>query len=174
MAEHHGCLSILFPFFRRRESTGSGPPAQRLYIYAAHESLLSPAERSFYGVLLQVLKGRYVVFAKVRLCDVLKHGNRQSLNKISQKHVDFVLCTQDRIAPVLAIELDDKSHSTAHRKERDEFVDLAFGAAELPIIHVPVKRSYSTAEVLGLIQAAMSDGKAGSSTQTESQGGPTP
>lgn len=172
MPEKRGCLSILFPFLRPRES--SGPPGHKLYIFSAHESLLSPAERSFYGVLLQVLKGRYVVFAKVRLCDVLKHGNRQSLNKISQKHVDFVLCTPDRIAPVLAIELDDKSHSTPHRKERDDFVDQAFGAAELPIVHVPVKRNYSTAEVLTLIQTAIGDGKMGTGSKTLDQGNVPP
>jgi hypothetical protein len=164
MPESRGCLSILFPFLRPRDSGGASAAGQRLYIFSAHESLLTPAERSFYGVLLQVLKGRLVVFAKVRLCDVLKHGNRQSLNKISQKHVDFVLCTPDRLAPVLAIELDDKSHSTPHRKERDEFVDLAFGAADLPIVHVPVKRSYSTAEVEATIQSAMGKGKSAASS----------
>lgn len=156
MSEHRGCLSILFPFLRKANSPElagtSGPPQ---YSFSAHESLLSPAERSFYGVLNQVLKGRYVVFAKVRMCDVLKHGNRPSLNKIVQKHVDFVLCTPDHIAPILVIELDDKSHERRERRERDDFVDKAFAAAGVPIIHLPVKRSYASAEVSAAIQAAI-------------------
>jgi hypothetical protein len=159
MPENRGCLSILFPFLRKPESAdGASAPGQPQYAFSAHESLLSPAERSFYGVLLQVLKGRYVVFAKVRLCDVLKHGNRQSLNKISQKHVDFVLCAPDTIAPVLAIELDDKSHDKPQRRERDDFVDQAFAGAGVPIIHVPAKRQYPPAEVLAAIKGAIGSG----------------
>jgi hypothetical protein len=117
--------------------------------------LLSPAERSFYGVLMQVIKGRYIVFAKVRMCDVLKHRDQRSLNKISQKHVDFVLCTPDHISPILAIELDDKSHDQPKRRERDSFVDAAFASAGLPLIHLPCKRAYSTDEVAAAVERAI-------------------
>jgi predicted RNA-binding Zn-ribbon protein involved in translation (DUF1610 family) len=43
--------------------------------------------------------------------------------------------------------LDDKSHQRPDRQERDMFVDQVFKAARLPILHVPVKRAYVTAEI---------------------------
>jgi hypothetical protein len=59
--------------------------------------LLTPAERSFYGVLCQAVDARYSVFAKVRLGDVLAvpHGTPRfwtHRKRIDRKHVDFLLC----------------------------------------------------------------------------------
>ena len=39
--------------------------------------------------------------------------------------------------------LDDKSHQRSDREQRDRFVDGVFGAAGLPILHVPVRTGYS-------------------------------
>jgi hypothetical protein len=63
--------------------------------------------------------------------------------------------------PILfgGVELDDKSHEQPKRRERDDFVDQAFAAAGLPIVHMPAKRQYATAEVMVAIQAAISPGK---------------
>ncbi|MCC6492125.1 MAG: DUF2726 domain-containing protein [Pirellulales bacterium] len=155
MTENRGCLSILLPFLRKPSPPVPEAPRSQQSKFSAQEALLSPAERSFYGVLTQALRVRYVVFAKVRLCDVLKAGDRQSLNKIMQKHVDFVLCTPDRVSPILAIELDDKSHTAAKRKERDEFVDTAFAGAGLPLVHVACKRTYDTKEVAAIVERAI-------------------
>ena len=79
--------------------------------------------------------------------------NRQGhMNRVMSKHVDFVLCDRQNIAPVLVIELDDASHQREDRKERDAFLDKALAAASLPILHIPAKRSYSPKELAELIQ----------------------
>ena len=46
------------------------------------------------------------------------------------------------MAPRLVVELDDSSHQTKKGRERDELVDSVFGAAELPILHVPCNQNY--------------------------------
>jgi len=121
--------------------------------YDRCKSLLSPAERSFFGVLEPIAADLSLrVFCKVRLADVLlvprDAPNRQSLlNRTSQKHLDFVLCDPDTLAPVLAVELDDASHGRQDRQRRDEFVGAACAAADLPILHARAHHSYIVADV---------------------------
>lgn len=51
------------------------------------------------------------------------------------------------VAPLAGVELDDSSHERADRKARDAFVDDVFRASNLPLLHVPVKASYSPIEL---------------------------
>lgn len=69
------------------------------YSYQLSRGLLSKAERSFYGVLVQAVGSNGIVFAKVRVADVInpKKGMSRSdwqraFNQISAKHFDFVVC----------------------------------------------------------------------------------
>lgn len=81
----------------------------------------------------------YIVFAKVRLLDLLQPKKgiekyKTYFYKIQAKHVDFVLCDQKLVARYI-IELDDNSHDTQARKERDEFVDKVVQSVGYKIIH---------------------------------------
>jgi hypothetical protein len=128
--------------------------------YHKTDHLLTPAERSFFGVLGQAIDNDLYIFAKVRLSDLLwlPQGikNRQSyMNRIQSKHVDFVLCDSATTEPRLLIELDDSSHQRASRRSRDAFLDEAVRRAGLPILHIPVKRSYAAAELRQLISSLL-------------------
>ena len=57
-------------------------------------------------------------------------------NKIKAKHTDFVFCDPDTLEILAGLELDDPSHERPERMERDEFVDNAYAAAGIPLIHV--------------------------------------
>jgi hypothetical protein len=128
--------------------------------YRKVDSLLTAAERSFYGVLLKAVDGETLVFAKVRLADVLwlprdTRDRQAHHNRIISKHLDFVLCSRDTLAPRLAIELDDSSHSRPARRERDSFVDAALSAAGLPLLRVPVRRGYSPHDLGEMIRGLL-------------------
>jgi len=128
--------------------------------YRKTDHLLTPAERSFFGVLGQAIDSDLYIFAKVRLSDLLwlPHGttNRQShLNRIQSKHVDFVLCDSATTEPRLLIELDDSSHQSARRGGRDTFLDEAVRRAGLPILRVPAKRSYAPAQLRQVISSLL-------------------
>jgi len=63
--------------------------------------------------------------AKIRLADIfevkkwLDKGSRQgAFNRITAKHVDFLIVRQNDGAPILGIELDDSSHESDVRKNR--------------------------------------------------------
>lgn len=79
------------------------------------------------------------VCPKVRLLDIIEprrgEANYKSLFfKIQAKHVDFLITDQDlRIKAV--VELDDGSHDSKNRKDRDEFVDTILTSVGYKVIH---------------------------------------
>lgn len=108
--------------------------------YKKRGGLFTKHELAFYRSLVSVAASRkLVVFGKVRLADLIepqkKETWRQAFNRISSKHVDFVLCDPVELKPVLVIELDDSTHDRKDRAQRDQFVDKAFGSAGIPILH---------------------------------------
>lgn len=125
--------------------------------YERREALLTPAERSFLGVLEQAIGTRARVFAQVRLADVLTVAPGKSrtrlgaLNRISAKHLDFVLCHPQSLAILGALELDDTSHRRRDRQRRDTFVDQACQAAGLPLVRVPARATYTVQDVRNLL-----------------------
>jgi hypothetical protein len=53
------------------------------------------------------------------------------------------------------VELDDKSHERADRKQRDGFVEAVFAAAGLELLRVRVQRSYPPQELAALLETVL-------------------
>lgn len=148
-----GVVAVALAVFKAKLAELEGSNA-RSDVYYARKSLFTPAERSFLGVLEPSLPSGVRVLGKVRLEDFL--GVKKGLtraerlaarNRINRKHVDFLLVRVDDLSPLAGIELDDSSHDEEDRQERDAFVDTAFASAGLPILHMPVQRSYNPVDV---------------------------
>lgn len=117
---------------------------------------MTPAERSFFGVLEQALEQNWYIFSKVRLEDIIqvKKGIEKKKafglrNRIKSRHIDFILCDRQTLETVMCIELDDASHNRKDRIERDRFIDSALAAAGVPIVRIPAKASYSVEFIKG-------------------------
>lgn len=142
-----------------RQLTGSKAKSAPLTFPYKAATLLSPAERSFLGALEQAVEGRCRIFAKVRLADVVgvqrglsRSESRSAINRISQKHADFVLSSLGDASVKAVVELDDKSHAARDRKERDDFVDRALGAAGITCLHVPAASGYSVHQLRQMLE----------------------
>lgn len=137
----------------------SGTSQTSAFPYQLRNNFLSPAELSFYRVLEQAVGKGYSINNKVRLWDVVyvpqRADSRTHENKISSKHIDFLLCDPTTMQPVLAIELDDASHNRKDRLDRDAFIDQALAAAGLAILHIKAARTYSIADVQQQIGAVL-------------------
>lgn len=154
--EPQGCLTALLGLF------GIGPPtsgAVEQLPFRLRDDFLSPAEASFYQLLLRAVGQRVHVFAKVNLADLFfvvskekGSGAQSQRNKIDRKHVDFLLCDPRTLKPCCGIELDDASHRRGDRQARDSFVDAVFAAAGLPLLRVTAKTGYSPTELATLIE----------------------
>jgi len=130
------------------------PSKVKVLVFDSRGTLFTPAERSFFGVLEQVLDDRYRVFGKVRLGDIIKPAKGLSnskrtaaLNRINQKHADFVICSAADLAVIGVIELDDQSHGREDRAGRDEFVDQALTGAKIAVVRFSAKKGYAIQEV---------------------------
>lgn len=129
--------------------------------YQKRSSLLTPAETKFYRVLQGAVVGDWPIFAMVRLADVIQvkrktPGYRRWFNPIVGKHVDFVICDPETLEPRVAIELDDATHDTPARIERDKLVNAALDAAGLPLLRVRVAGNYDQAALRKSLAAHLS------------------
>ena len=140
-----------------------GKGDSRAYPYRKSNYLMSKAERSFYGVLVQAVGNSGVVFSKVRVADVLspqkglKRGDWQrAFNAISSKHFDFIVCEPADCSITLAIELDDSSHGSSKVRKRDDLLNGACHSAGLPLLRIKAARSYALAEIQRQVVTAIS------------------
>ncbi len=129
------------------------------YKYSKIQHIVSPAERSFLGMLNAVLDDGTVVLTKVRVADVIspertsdRRAWTKAFNAIASKHFDFVLCRATDMSVLCAIELNDKSHNSKKRQERDEFLRDACAGAGLPLLEVTAKVGYTVQYVTDLVK----------------------
>jgi hypothetical protein len=130
--------------------------------YDRIERLFTPAERSFLGVLEQIVGTRYRIFGKIRLADIIKtpkgfsnSARASAFNRICARHVDFVLCDPRTFEVIGVIELDDSSHGRESRRKRDQFVDEALTAAGLPFVRIAAQRGYVATDIREKISALL-------------------
>ena len=142
------------------------------YPYKKIDVLFSPAERSFLAVLNQAVGENAKVFGKVRVADVIspikgisRSEWQKAFNKISGKHFDYLLCDKNDLSVLCAIELNDSSHNSKKRKDRDKFLEGACQSANVPLIQVSVRATYSINEIRHSIAAYLPRSQSQSTTQ---------
>jgi len=156
---------IGFIFLIKKSSPPLEASEENAFPYFKIQSLLTPAELSFYHVLKIAVAAKYDIFAKVRLADIVavnegmdRAGRGKAFNKIKAKHIDFVLCDKKTAEILCAIELDDQSHSQLKRQKRDEFVSKALSVSKIPFARFDVTRTYQSDAVANKIQLTISPG----------------
>ena len=125
------------------------------FSYKRKQFFFTRSENDFFGLLERTLKGRNVmVFPHVRVADVLEtsSGGLAGFNRISQKHVDYLLVSLPNFQPVMAIELDGKSHGSERQQKGDAVKDQAFKSAGVPLVRVPVSRDLSDVMLLSMLE----------------------
>lgn len=156
-------LSIALAPLAKRRSLKSPQPIskvsrealQRVPVapYQLKSSVLTKAELSFYHVLRRTVKDNVSIFPQTPISAIFypQTGDHRLNgiyhNKINRKTVDFLLCDAQTLAPLVGIELDDKSHTRPDRIERDTFVDSVFEHGQLPLIRIPARSGYNLARL---------------------------
>lgn len=126
--------------------------------------MFTPAELVFLDALQAAVGDRFRVFGKVRVADLVQPwaefrslGHQTALNRITRKHVDYVLCRPGDLVVIAGIELNDRSHRRADRRRRDELVRQVFRDAGLPLLSFRTRRSYSADAVRRRVLKALDD-----------------
>ena len=149
-------VAIALTLFKKK--IGKGPLD---FPYQSKDVLCSPAERSFLGVLDNIVGKNYKIFAKVRLADIVDVQKglstsawQSAFNRISGKHLDFIVCSANDLSIIGAIELDDKTYRGKGRQERDQFLDKILEAAGVPILRIKAQSTYSIKEISSSLDSA--------------------
>lgn len=162
-----GVLVVLVFIGRLSKSNSSKPEkstATTNYLYQSRKTLVTKSELAFYRALTVSVKGRHLIFSKVRIADVLspKKGQydkstwRKAFNQIACKHYDFVLCDPETLEIQMVIELDDSSHDRSDRQKRDVFVDAATNSAGVMFKRFKVQSTYNYFELENELYGAAS------------------
>ena len=157
MSEPSGCLGFLSRLFAS-DSPSSGKAAA-LPKVMVNKFFVSNAEADFFRVLTRVVGNQGHILAQVSLGQLLYlPGSNQSnpgrgtwQNKIKPRSIDFVICDPATLRPLVAIELDEPSHTEPRRQTRDDEVERIVQASGLPLLHVITSRNYDTRELAATI-----------------------
>lgn len=109
--------------------------------YKVRKTLMSEPERLLFCNLRTVLGLKYDIYPQMKLDKIFCVEYQKAykfylgwLRRINQKSVDFLVVDRNTQSPVFAIELDDSSHETEERIERDVFVQEIFRRNNFPLI----------------------------------------
>jgi len=110
-------------------------------------TLVTPTEKKFKEYLHQHLPPSIEVHCKVRLADILHPEVIKTLNiwkhkKYFMMHIDFTLVISNTQEIILAIELDDSSHSKKKSQENDEKKNAALAGSKVHYARIPVDKMY--------------------------------
>jgi len=112
--------------------------------------LLTNCEQNFFKYLEPAVKSNQLkLYLKVRIADIIVPVGEIRNKKwwkdfkfISQKHIDF-LCVDEFMNPIIAIELNDRSHEEEGRADRDKMIKKAFEDSGVPLIFVLTSNTYN-------------------------------
>lgn len=116
-------------------SNGAVEPEEEIYSFYRRKYLFTKNEFYFYKQLQKISEEKNLIpLAKVRLADFVEVTSKSDymkyFAKIRSKHIDFLLLDKETLKIVVAIELDDNSHSN----EKDEFKNKLFEQINIPLI----------------------------------------
>ena len=150
-----GCLSVILKLFGIQPKQAAVPLP-----YKVRESLLTPAELRFHAALTQAVEGRAAIYPKVGLQDVFsitdREGYRAARNRISTRHVDFLICEVGTLKPLFGVELDDSSHNRAETQRHDLFKNQVFEMGHLALVRVTARQHYNVDELKNALQQSIS------------------
>lgn len=149
-----GCLAALFGV--KESPSKAAPPTSSVpetLPVEVKRYFFSRDENAFYRALCEATRGTsFQIFPNVRLNDIFKvktDAPAGTNNRLQNKHVDFLIVdTAQDHRPVLAIELDGRSHGSERQQHRDAVKDVAFKSAGLKLVRLP-SRTYTADEVRG-------------------------
>lgn len=123
---------------------------------AAPSLWVNAAEAAFFGILCRHMPPGFHVHGKVRLEDIIrvKRGLPSKLRwaargRVKSRHIDYLITNRSG-QPVMAIELDGRSHNARNPSEADKVKTALFGAAGIPLRRILVGEDFDlNAAIIG-------------------------
>lgn len=120
---------------------------------------VSPIEQQLYRRLIDAFP-QCIVLCQVAVSQLVSvtpgPGRQAAFNKISRLVADFVLCTAD-FTVVGIVELDDRSHTAASRKNADRNKSEALAAAGYSLVRFQASKLPTVSELQAALRAPTSN-----------------
>ena len=103
------------------------------FLYTAKRILISKSEQGYYNAIISSLPVGYHAFPQVNLASFITKNDNSPFHNELFRNIDFLI-TDSQYTPLFVIEINDQTHLTKERKERDEKVQLICEEAGIPIV----------------------------------------
>lgn len=148
-------ILVLSNIFQAK-SNKKAPPDKIKGMPYKDKYILTKNEYIFYNELKKLAdENKWIICPKVGLKDLFEITTKENymayFRKISQKHIDFIICKDD-LKPLYAIELDDNSHKKEKAKESDEFKNELFKNSKIKLIRIKTCKEYSKEYIIRNIE----------------------
>lgn len=123
------------------------------YKYRGKTHIMTQREEKFFLLLNDIFRDKCYIIPQVHLSALLEHrikgqNWKGAFSHINGKSVDYVLLRSKDLSVLCAVELDDSTHDTADRIERDKEVGWMFGLANVPLIRLRNPENMSKQEIV--------------------------
>lgn len=126
--------------------------------FRLREDFLTSTEIVFYHFLQTIIADRFIICPKVPLSQVISvtrpNENVQFINKISRRNIDFLLCTNKTIKPIMGIDLVEPKNIEGQSNVSDSQQNI-FNSAGLPLVRIPISDNYEIAQIVPIFRAAL-------------------
>lgn len=134
----------------REERVGE---SRLVYKYRGKTHIMTQREEKFFLLLNDIFRDKCYIIPQVHLSALLEHrikgqNWKGAFSHINGKSVDYVLLRSKDLNVLCAVELDDSTHDTADRIERDKEVGWMFGLANVPLIRLRNPENMSKQEIV--------------------------
>ena len=103
------------------------------YVYNKKTTLITKSEQGYFSAIKEGVPSDYFVFPQINLASFIEKVDDSKFRNELFRNVDFLI-TDGNYVPRIVIEINDMSHNSTDRKERDEKVKNICEEAGIPII----------------------------------------
>jgi len=163
MSQSIGCLGVLLKLL----GFSSGEPRLPPPVAKVNRSFVSDAEAEFFHTLKHVIGAQGHLLAQVSLRQLFYFpggrdtpGRSSWFAKMGSRSVDFLIVDPKTLVPLVGVELDDSTHESKRRQQRDTEVEQVFAAAGLELVRVRLSQSNHVKKLAELVLPAIARAKA--------------
>lgn len=109
------------------------PTQSNEFAYSLKKSLITKSEENYYSAILGVLPTGYHVFPQINLASFIDKTENSRFHTELFRNVDFLITDQD-YSPKIVVEINDMTHMTNERRDRDEKVQKICEEAGIHIL----------------------------------------
>lgn len=151
-----GILAIICNIvFKRTISVNTGQNSNKIYNNNYSKKKLMTNEEQYFYNLLKHFSNEYEIMPQVNLATIVEKVNNKKYQTELYRNIDFGIFTKDYHELLLLIEINDQTHNTYKRKERDKKVKAICQIADIRLMTFYTNYSNKPEYVLNRIKTEL-------------------